>query len=518
MANNYGTLGRRQQSAGWQWFTFGLIMGIILFGCFVAAFFGMVAFGVVQVPGVSIGPTVQPVVQVITATPLPATATPNATQTPIPTPIPAEQTDPVEAPPQTEGLNLDDLPDGNDLDPTPQGAVAVVPTATPAVQLGEGVVAPADDETETEQGSGIGVQAVQGASGNDQASESGIPAVLDVLMTDTISIPGGGFNMGTTVTEGAEAVRECTDLWGGLCQLSYVEDSAPARPVELSPFEIERTEVTYEQYIAFLNWMGPRSHLTGCQGQPCIATRNESDVSNVSFDSQSYDVPDVINALPVVSVTWYGAAAYCETLGRRLPTEAEWEFAARGTDGRIYPWGNGPFEVSRAKTNRPVTDDPTQIGAVPIASYPTGASPYGVLDMAGNVAEWVGDWYNPSYYSQPDASGLDPQGPLGGTERVIRGGSWDAVPFFARSVHRQSAPPNSSQPWLGFRCAADPETGISGAQGATGNQRIPAAPVTPDASVVLPGSSIQQDTDNSLPTLAPSNSSAEEQPLATQAP
>ncbi|MEO0563943.1 MAG: SUMF1/EgtB/PvdO family nonheme iron enzyme, partial [Chloroflexota bacterium] len=246
------------------------------------------------------------------------------------------------------------------------------------------------------------------------------------------------------------------------------------------------------------------------------ATRNESETSNISFDSQSYDVNDVINNLPVVNVTWYGAVAYCESIGRRLPTEAEWEFAARGTDGRIYPWGNGPFDTTRAKTNRPITDNPLDIGAVPVASYANGASPFGLLDMAGNVAEWVNDWYGAAYYAQPDASGLDPQGPLGGTERVIRGGSWDAVPFFSRSVHRQSAVPNISEPWLGFRCAADPETQqqITGPTG-----QIPAQPVTPDPSGVrLPGSAIDTTGAGTQPTLAPVTGAAEEQPLPTTAP
>ncbi len=522
MAKDYGTLGRRPQSAGWQWFAFGFIMGIILFGCVVAAFFGTVAFGVVQVPGVSIGPSPQAQIQIITATPLPATATSIPSATPLPSATPALPDAEVAAPTADTGdLSLDNPPDGANAAPTVAGSVAVAPTPTPAeaVQLDIDDVATENEEAPSPPG--LGAQAL-GAGGVTTSAEGDIPAVLDVLKTDMVEVTGGQFQMGTTITEGAEAVRECQDVWGGLCQLSYVEDSAPARPVTISSFEIERTEVTYEQYIAFLNLMGPRSHLSGCDGNPCIATRNESDASNVSFNSQTYDVNNVINNLPVVNVTWYGATAYCEALGRRLPTEAEWEFAARGTDGRIYPWGGaGPFDTSLAKTNRPVTDNPLEIGAVPVGSYPTGASPYGVLDMAGNVAEWVNDWYGATYYSQPDASGTDPQGPLGGTERVVRGGSWDAVPFFARAVHRQSAVPNDSEPWLGFRCAAAPQTGLNGAQGATGNtdSQIPAPPVTPDTGgIVLPGDAIAPPAGGAgaVPTLNPTG--AEEQPLPTTAP
>ncbi|MEO0565974.1 MAG: SUMF1/EgtB/PvdO family nonheme iron enzyme, partial [Chloroflexota bacterium] len=269
MANNYGTLGRRQQSAGWQWFAFGFIMGIILFGCIVASFFGAVAFGAVEVPGVSIGPSPQPALQIITATPQPATATPLATDTPQPTATTEAAAAEVVLPdPTTVGLNIDSPPTGGDTQPTPDGAVVVASTPTVVTQLDPSTVAGGDEPTP-----GLGAPSTSGlgASGSDTSTvDSGIPAVLDLLKTDTIDIPGGSFQMGTTITEAAEAVRECQDVFGGNCLLSYTEDSAPAREVQVSPFQIERTEVTYEQYIAFLNFLGPQSHASGCGGgQPC---------------------------------------------------------------------------------------------------------------------------------------------------------------------------------------------------------------------------------------------------------
>jgi formylglycine-generating enzyme required for sulfatase activity len=154
-------------------------------------------------------------------------------------------------------------------------------------------------------------------------------------------------------------------------------------------------------------------------------------------------------------VTWYGAQSYCEAIGRRLPTEAEWERAARGPQNFLYPWGN-LFTTDNAKTSRPRPDDPSLAGAVAVGSYPTGASLYGMLDMAGNVAEWVSDWYSPTYYTQLTQTGapvLNPQGPPAGTSKVVRGGSWDTPPFFARSVHRQESEPQNQTLWLGFRCA-----------------------------------------------------------------
>ena len=263
------------------------------------------------------------------------------------------------------------------------------------------------------------------------------------------------FQMGTTREEVQAAVNQCVNEEGGDCVVEFGEDSIPPHPVSVPNFEIERTEVTYGQYLAFLNTLGPSGHLDGCNGRLCVATQGESETSNIFFDSSGYRVNGLIDSFPVSGVTWYGAHAYCGAIGRRLPTEAEWEMAARGYDGRIYPWGN-EWDPLLARTSIP----PGDAGAVPVGSFFGGSSPWGALDMAGNVAEWVNDWYDPVFYQRPEASGFDPQGPAEpnaeiGSEKVIRGGSWDAKPFFARSVHRQSADPLTTGAWLGFRCAAD---------------------------------------------------------------
>ncbi|MBK9054309.1 MAG: SUMF1/EgtB/PvdO family nonheme iron enzyme [Chloroflexi bacterium] len=196
-------------------------------------------------------------------------------------------------------------------------------------------------------------------------------------------------------------------------------DESPPRTITLDGFWIDQTEVT--------NGMYERCVQAGvCD--PIVTPR-----------------PDYLTEpdYPVQGVIWPNAAAYCAWVGRRLPTEAEWEKAARGPDGRLYPWGDTSPEQLRVNVNFRVGD------VAPVGTHPDDVSPYGVLDMGGNVLEWVADWYERGY----DAAAIhNPTGPATGIQKVLRGGSWNAQPSNARTTNRFYAFPTRND-FDGFRCA-----------------------------------------------------------------
>jgi formylglycine-generating enzyme required for sulfatase activity len=237
-----------------------------------------------------------------------------------------------------------------------------------------------------------------------------------------VYVPASEFIMGTTTSEVDYAFSLCRK-YDDDCERNWFEDEQPQHIVYLDAFYIDRTEVTNSQY------------------QKCV----QAGVCNVPSNTSYYDNADYAQH-PVSCVTWDDADVYCKWAGKRLPTEAEWEKAARGIDKRTYPWGEG-IDCEHAQYSE------CGKGTVPVGSKPKGASPYGALDMAGNVWEFVADWYAPGYYSQ--STGRNPLGPDSGAGRVLRGGSWGSDCVFARCASRGRYDPILQCVGIGFRCARD---------------------------------------------------------------
>jgi formylglycine-generating enzyme required for sulfatase activity len=254
-------------------------------------------------------------------------------------------------------------------------------------------------------------------------------------------IPAGEFLMGTSDKDLAWLTRACKD-----CPAGDFADEMPQRRVTLGPFYLDVHEVTRARYQAFVK----------ATGTPMPAGPGGN--------------------LPVSGVTWEQAQAYCAWAGKRLPTEAEWEKAARGSDGRLFPWGGiwdksvnnsasrlGGFDIystkQRAAWWKQEGEMLFQKGGVaavlrPGGSFPNGAGPYGVHDLAGSVWEWVADWYDPQAYRSGQTD--NPKGPAAGQYKVIRGGAWDSRAIEVRATQRQGVAPTSRAETIGFRCAQDP--------------------------------------------------------------
>jgi formylglycine-generating enzyme required for sulfatase activity len=229
------------------------------------------------------------------------------------------------------------------------------------------------------------------------------------------------------------------------------DDEFPQHPVTLDSFWIDRTEVANAQFAAFLNEQGNQTE----GGVTWLALEDE-DCPIERVDGE-YRPKSGYADYPVFEVSWYGAAAYCRWGGGRLPTEAEWEYAARGTEGRIYPWGN-EFDCAGGNLRDSYTgcDDGYDLTA-PVGQFPDGASWCGTLDMAGNVWEWVYDWRG-SYFSEAQ---VNPTGPPEGKSKVLRGSWCEPKQTDGRAAHRDSRTPDTRSNIVGFRCARGSEWALS---------------------------------------------------------
>ena len=274
--------------------------------------------------------------------------------------------------------------------------------------------------------------------GNGDQISSWLESLPAFTATELVTIPAGPFLMGADLdeTEATESAR-------------YVElagDESPQHEVYLDTYSIERTEVTIAQYASC------------ARSGPCTLPEIWRAVLQGEYTEYRLDADH-----PATYVSWQDANEYCTSIGRRLPTEAEWEKAARGPDGQIFPWGNEELNCELSNFVHSCAG-----GAVAVGSYPESASPYGVLDMSGNVREWVADWYDSDYYSS--SPGENPAGPEAAAgQRVVRGTAFftdigafldgDGYPeslYYRYSTFtRTGRAPADESVGIGFRCVED---------------------------------------------------------------
>jgi formylglycine-generating enzyme required for sulfatase activity len=208
------------------------------------------------------------------------------------------------------------------------------------------------------------------------------------------------------------------------------DENSPRREIFLDAFYLDKYEVTVARYAKFLKATGN------------VRPPDEWETADVQSGAE----------LPVVGIDWRDAESYCRWAGKRLPTEAEWEKAARGTDERKYPWGNDAPTAEHARFGKPYENPVYRDGVAQVGKHSKGMSPAGIYDLAGNVWEWVADWYAESF---PRADVRNPKGPNAGSGKVMRGGGWYDPPERLTTTKRMYASPDQRDDSVGFRCASD---------------------------------------------------------------
>jgi len=245
--------------------------------------------------------------------------------------------------------------------------------------------------------------------------------------------------MGSTQAQVDAAFEQCKKSYGDGCKKEWFEREMPQHTVNLGEYFIDKYETTNAQYAECV------------KAGKCTAPHKTKSYSRANY----YGNAEFAN-YPVIYIDWTQAKSYCEFAGKRLPTEAEWEKAARGTDGRTYPWGN---EFDGKKLNycdknctfdwADKAVDDGYADTAPVGSYPSGASPYGVMDMAGNVWEWVSS----DYKSYPYVANDGREELLSNNNKMFRGGSWFDFDSLTRAAYRYSYTSTFDGSYLGFRCA-----------------------------------------------------------------
>jgi formylglycine-generating enzyme required for sulfatase activity len=278
---------------------------------------------------------------------------------------------------------------------------------------------------------------ITGVTAQSEAEPAAGDTRTDAAGIEQVYVPPGCFMMGTTVEQGRAALALNPPAW----VRGRLGNEQPAHEVCLSKgYWIDRTEVTNAAFNAFVEAGGYTTEAYwSADGWEWLQDKGAGQLPLECEVSTADDYPRAC-------VTWYEAEAYARWRGGRLPTEAEWEFAARGPESLVYPWGN---EWDATLANVVDTEDTTVVG-----SYPAGASWVGALDMAGNVMEWVQDWLG----DYDEAAQTDPTGPERGRFKVEKGGWWGSNAFVARGAFRYyEDPPTYQDHHIGFRIVSDVE-------------------------------------------------------------
>ena len=263
--------------------------------------------------------------------------------------------------------------------------------------------------------------------------------IIDIRGVSMLLIPAGEYHMGIS---SVVSFGECQNLFqSGSCEIEWFADEEPVHTIRLGSYYLDKYEISNGSY------------------QNCVTDGAcEAPVNCSSSTRSSYYGNPVYDDYPVINVNWEMADIYCNWRGARLPTEAEWEIAGRGTGERIYPWGNifNGLNVNfcdgscgNEGANNQFNDG--YADTAPIDTYPVGVSEFGIYNMAGNIWEWVADWYGETYYANSPL--VNPTGPISGEARVVRGGSWNDFGDVLRSSNRNWVRGAFSNNMLGFRCA-----------------------------------------------------------------
>lgn len=293
----------------------------------------------------------------------------------------------------------------------------------------------------------------------EETLDIGSTKVNEIDKAELVFVPSGEFTMGIDEEnlEWLLSLQSCEKIG---CEREMFDDVTPSHVVYLDNYWIYKNEVTNAEFALFI------------EDTDYVTTAEKTDGSLVysnfiwlTRDGANWLSPEgsesnilTRTSYPVVHISWIDAKSYCEWAGGDLPSEAEWEKAARGEDAQLFPWGYQLPTGERTNYcdyNCPdnflgTGQDDNFIFTAPIGTYPSGISPYGALDMAGNVSEWVSDWYSENYYSESPYE--NPKGPETGDTRIFRGGSWESVEFYLTGFYRRPISPNFSSDFLGFRC------------------------------------------------------------------